>query len=225
MGLFKNLKANGFIRYCYYKLLPFGIQAYISRLVFKPEFGENMVISRGRKWYYGDVKFGRGVRIAANSIFANIEVGNYTIFAEHFRMYVVHHDYTAYPLNDVALSQLKERHRIEDVQGLHEPNEKTCPRTKIGSDVWIGEYVTVKPGITIGDGAVVAGGSIVTHDVEPYSIIAGVPARFIGWRLDKEKRDLMMKCQWWNWSEEKIAANYEKLCRFDETLVEAREDK
>ncbi len=52
----------------------------------------------------------------------------------------------------------------------------------IGNDVWIGAYGIVLPGVTIGDGAVIAAGSVVTKDVEPYTIVAGVPAKEIGQR-------------------------------------------
>lgn len=53
---------------------------------------------------------------------------------------------------------------------------------KIGNDVWIGVRVTILPGVTIGDGAVVGAGAVVSNDVEPYSIVGGVPAREIGKR-------------------------------------------
>lgn len=52
----------------------------------------------------------------------------------------------------------------------------------IGNDVWIGAHAAILPGVRIGDGAVVGAGSVVTHDVEPFSIVAGVPAREIGRR-------------------------------------------
>lgn len=52
----------------------------------------------------------------------------------------------------------------------------------IGNDVWIGAYGIVLPGVTIGDGAVIAAGSVVTKDVAPYTIVAGVPAKQIGQR-------------------------------------------
>lgn len=52
----------------------------------------------------------------------------------------------------------------------------------IGADVWLGAYAIVLPGVAIGDGAVVAAGSVVTKDVEAYSIVAGVPAKKIGQR-------------------------------------------
>ncbi len=205
------------VKNVYFKCLPFGLQAYISKLWFKPEFGDKMVISRGRKWYYGKVKFGRGVRIAGFSIFSNLEVGNYTVFAEHFRMYVAHHDYTAFSINDFLPNRLRPKGISNNI---HEPNEIVGKMTYIGGDVWIGEYVTMKPGIRVGDGAIIAGGSLVTKDVEPYSIVGGVPAKFIKWRFDEDTRDYLLKLRWWEWPEEKIAKYYERLCSFDRSLLE-----
>jgi galactoside O-acetyltransferase len=53
---------------------------------------------------------------------------------------------------------------------------------KIGNDVWIGVNSVILPDITIGDGAVVGAGSVVTHDIDPYTVVAGIPARKIGER-------------------------------------------
>ncbi len=74
------------------------------------------------------------------------------------------------------------------------PIEKS---TCVGSDVWIGRNVIVMAGVKIGDGAIVGAGSVVTKDVEPYSIVAGVPAKFIKWRFlnqeDIEFHRIMLK--------------------------------
>ena len=50
---------------------------------------------------------------------------------------------------------------------------------RIGNEVWIGANATILPGVTIGDGSIVAAGAVVTHDVPSFSIVAGVPARVI----------------------------------------------
>ena len=55
---------------------------------------------------------------------------------------------------------------------------------EIGNDVWIGKSSIILSGITIGDGAVIAAGSIVTKDVEPYSVVAGIPAKLIKKRFN-----------------------------------------
>ncbi len=62
----------------------------------------------------------------------------------------------------------------------------------------------IKSGVRIGDGAIIGMGSIVTKDVEPYSIVAGNPAKLIRKRFDDETINLLMGTQWWNWKNEEI---------------------
>ncbi len=80
----------------------------------------------------------------------------------------------------------------------------TNKRTIIGNDVWIGNNVLIKDGIKIGNGAIIGMGSIVTKDVEPYSIVAGVPAKIIRYRFEKNIIDELLNLEWWNLSEDKI---------------------
>ena len=76
--------------------------------------------------------------------------------------------------------------------------------TVIGNDVRIGENVTILPGVKIGDGAIIGMNSVVGSNVEPYTIVAGNPAKVIRQRFDSELVSLMLKWQWWNFSIEKI---------------------
>lgn len=68
---------------------------------------------------------------------------------------------------------------------------------KIGNDVWIGDSAVLLDGISIGDGAVVAAGAVVTKDVEPYTIVGGVPAKVIRKRFSNEQIDFLLKSEWW----------------------------
>ncbi|MEG6586291.1 Vat family streptogramin A O-acetyltransferase [Dendrosporobacter sp. 1207_IL3150] len=79
--------------------------------------------------------------------------------------------------------------------------------TIIGNDVWIGQNVTIMPGVKIGDGAIIAANATVTKDVEPYTIVGGNPARLIKMRFNNEMIELLLKLQWWNWDEQKIFDN------------------
>lgn len=76
------------------------------------------------------------------------------------------------------------------------------PLPKIGNDVWIGYGATILNGVTVHDGAVVAAGSVVTKDVEPYSIVGGVPAREIKKRFRKEVVDELLEIKWWEYRPE-----------------------
>ena len=68
---------------------------------------------------------------------------------------------------------------------------------KIGHDVWIGHAAFIKPGVTIGTGAIVAACSIVTKDVPSYAIVAGNPAKVIRHRFPEELRTRLLACEWW----------------------------
>ncbi len=74
----------------------------------------------------------------------------------------------------------------------------------IGNDVWIGYDAVIMAGVKIGDGAIIGTRAVVTKDVEPYSIVGGVPAKEIRKRFAPEVIEKIKSLQWWNWPEEKI---------------------
>lgn len=74
----------------------------------------------------------------------------------------------------------------------------------IGNDVWIGYDAVIMAGVTIGDGAIIGTRAVVTRDVEPYTIVGGVPAKEIRKRFSSEVIAKLMELKWWNWPEDKI---------------------
>ena len=72
------------------------------------------------------------------------------------------------------------------------------PETMIGHDVWIGARAIVRSGITIGNGAIIAAGAVVTKDVAPFSIVGGVPAQHLRYRFSPEEITQLEKFSWWN---------------------------
>ena len=89
----------------------------------------------------------------------------------------------------------------------------------IGNAVWIGEESVIMSGVHIGDGAAVATCAVVTKDVEPYSLVGGIPARHIKYIFPKLTIEKFLKMKWWDWPWEKIekavpllmSENFEKL--------------
>lgn len=79
-------------------------------------------------------------------------------------------------------------------------------RTVIGPDTWLGHGVIVKPEVTIGAGAVIASGAVVTKDVAPYMIMAGIPAQPLRPRFAPVIVDRLMALAWWDWSHEQLRA-------------------
>lgn len=87
--------------------------------------------------------------------------------------------------------------------------------TLVGNDVWIGYDSLVMPGVKIGDGAIIAAGSVVTNDVAPYTIIGGNPAKPIKARFPPETVRLLLEIRWWDWDIEKITRNLENITSAD----------
>ena len=70
--------------------------------------------------------------------------------------------------------------------------------------MWIGYDAVIMAGVTIGDGAIIGTRAVVTKDVEPYSIVGGVPAKEIRKRFAPDVIERLMELQWWDWQKEQI---------------------
>jgi len=101
--------------------------------------------------------------------------------------------------------------------------EDELPRTIVGNDVWMGVGCIVLDGLTIGDGAVIAAGAVVTKDVPPYAIVGGVPARIIRYRFDEATIAALLDWRWWDLSNaqlENIAARFMKITRWNPATIQ-----
>ena len=82
---------------------------------------------------------------------------------------------------------------------------------EIGNDVWIGHEAVILPGVKIGDGCIIGAQSVVTKDIESYTIVGGNPAKPIRKRFSEEEIADLLSIQWWNWPIEAISANIQHL--------------
>jgi phosphonate metabolism protein (transferase hexapeptide repeat family) len=105
------------------------------------------------------------------------------------------------------------QHRFSYVPEYYWPGEtrdqtffanRRAQRTTIGNDVWIGHGVTVLAGLSIGNGAVLAAGAVVTKDVARYAIVAGVPARPVRRRFAADIAERIERLAWWDWPDDAI---------------------
>ena len=85
----------------------------------------------------------------------------------------------------------------------------------IGNDVWLGKNIILTNGIKIGNGVRVAAGSVVTKNIPDFAIVAGIPAKIIGYRFTEEQIVKLNKIAWWDWPMEKIKKCYDDFMNID----------
>lgn len=163
--------------------------------------------------------FGRFVELGTQCVAEETEIGDYTyLFGSNDVIYAAIGKFnsiaTGVRINPVQ-HPMRERAAAHHLTyraahyGLGEDDPTILDwrrqrRVVTGNDVWIGHNAVVMGGVAIGDGAVVAAGAVVTHDVRPYEIVGGVPARHIGWRYDEDTIAAMLRICWWDWSHETL---------------------
>jgi len=95
--------------------------------------------------------------------------------------------------------------------------ERRAAKVVIGNDCWIGHGAIILPSVTVGDGAVIAAGAVVSRNVAPYSIVGGVPARPIRKRFSDAVAERLRLIAWWDWPDEVIFA---RLADFQSESIE-----
>lgn len=137
--------------------------------------------------------------VSDHSFIKNTVIGRYTCIANEVMTVAGNHPVSFASVHPAFYSATQKpsyvkQSKFEDFNYLD--SEKRIS-VEIGNDVWIGARATILEGITIGDGAVVAAGAIVTKDVPPYAIVGGVPAKIIKYRFDEETIQRLLKLKWW----------------------------
>lgn len=98
---------------------------------------------------------------------------------------------------------------VEDNESFF--NWRSLQRVNIGHDTWIGHKAIIMPEVQIGNGAVVAAGAVVTKDVAPYTVVAGVPAKPIRHRFPRTVCEKIEKIGWWDWDHETIKSRMKEF--------------
>lgn len=150
---------------------------------------------------------GYGSYVHRNSVLKEVKVGRFCGIGENVNIRLFEH-----PSHMVSISPCfyRKKHTLKTFvdENCYEDLKYRGEGFSviIGNDVWIGQGVSIKSGVTIGDGAIIGTGAVVTKDVEPYSIVGGVPAKLIRYRFTKEQIEALLKIKWWDkdysWFEE-----------------------
>jgi len=154
--------------------------------------GKNAVLSHSN--FNGKISVGIGTTFSIhNLIHGEIEIGKYCQFAPYASINTFNHPtthITTYINNNLLQGKMSQY--------------KTCVKSTVGNDVWIGKNAIILGGVTIGNGAIIAAGSIVTKDVPAYHIAGGVPAKIIKKRFSDELIAELQELAWWNKTAQEI---------------------
>lgn len=115
--------------------------------------------------------------------------------------------FSTYPFNTFMMTP---QTTSEDITAMFEDAQNRGD-TVVGNDVWIGMNAVIMPGVKIGDGAIIGANSVVTKNVEPYTVVGGNPATIIKKRFDEQTIDTLLNIKWWDWSIEKIEKNIDVI--------------
>ncbi|CAL2090697.1 Glycosyl transferase family 1 [Tenacibaculum sp. 190524A05c] len=129
----------------------------------------------------------------------NCDIGSFVSIANNVIMGGGMH-----PVDWVGMSPVFYKGRDSVRKKFSEFEREEPQKITVGNDVWIGNNVLVKQGVNIGHGAVIGMGSVVTKDVDPYTIVAGIPAKKIRNRFDEDISEKLLKIEWWNFDDKKL---------------------
>jgi len=172
------------------------------------DLGEDSKVSNGCV-LRGDIQVGKRSRIGPHTeLIGEVKVGKYCAIARNVTFQQLNHQ--------MHKPSIQRRFYEEVLDSVleHVPE----PPITVGNDVWIGTQAIILPGVSIGDGAVIGAGSVVTDDVEPYAVVAGTPAERVKWRFPENVRRELQKLAWWDWDDEKLRRNREFFGRQIESV-------
>ena len=170
--------------------------------------------------FYGPAALGANARVGPNvvagrylgmnrdSYIARSAIGNYCTIGARAAINPYNHPHEwlsvhEFQYHQMAFDFVPEYRRLERLSHSCAPGSQMT--VSVGNDVWMGHNVNVLGGVNIGDGAVLAAGAVVTHDVAPYAIVGGVPAKIIRFRFSKEITARLLAVKWWDLPLEKLS--------------------
>ncbi len=177
---------------------------FINKYIKKNDIFWNTNIANGTD--LNNVKVQENVSFSKNSSVNNSKIGRYTSIGRYTK--ITHTEIGAFCSIswDITINAIEHPYNRLTMHafpylptyGFVNTRETFYKKVIIKNDVWIGANVVIMPGITIGNGAIIGAGAVVTKDVNDYEIVAGVPAKHIKYRFDKVTIEKLLKLKWWN---------------------------
>jgi len=168
----------------------------------------------------GNVRMGENVAILTGVHLKEVSLGNFSYVSDNSRLVnvTIGNFCSIGPDVQVGLAPHPSRIFVSTYPAFYSKFNGGCPlsfredktfddsvlKTDVGNDVWIGSNAIIPGGIQIGNGAIVAAGSVVVKDVPPYAVVGGNPAEIIRYRFSEDQIEILMASEWWNWPIEKI---------------------
>ncbi len=164
------------------------------------EFGAYTEVGQGSR--LNNAHFGDYSYCDRYADIANARIGKFSNIAAFTRIGATDH-----PLHTASCHHFL--YRSDDYWDDAEADPDFFARRKsrlayVGHDTWIGAGAMIKPEVTLGHGVVVASGAVVTKDVEPYTIVAGTPAKVLRLRQPREIAERIIALAWWDWPHERL---------------------
>jgi virginiamycin A acetyltransferase len=203
------------ILYRLYFIVPSRFKGFIKRMILNSEGGQmysNTIRQIYEKKHKIKIGYGSyGGCFSVKNIPAGVTFGNYCSIAPNIKIFRANHpknNFTSHPI------------LYNPAAGYVTKDALKRPPLHIGNDVWIGEWAIILPNVTsIGNGAIIGAGSVVTKNVDSYTIVAGNPAKVIGKRFDDRVIKKIEESQWWLSTKEELInkiKNYQQLVEMNE---------
>lgn len=172
------------------------------------KFSNKVYIAPGVK--LGNVTIGDYTRIRHFSTIYFTSIGKFSAVGRNARIGIAQH-----PTNLLSTNLIFYKNNPISNKWVKPIQFEDYKSISIGNDVWIGESVMIMGGVSIGDGAIVAARSVVTKDVPPYAIVAGVPAKVVKYRFDEETIVKLLNLRWWDMPDNEIDKHLKAFTKFD----------
>src|SRR5690606_8606697 len=191
------------------------VQVGDSSIVLQSSLESNIAINRRN--FIQQSKIGRFTYTGFNTVVRSVEIGRFCSISWNVFLGGKNHDYTK-----VTNSSLWAFHNMNGTKDsthfIYGDGQGDC---KIGNDVWIAANAVVLRGVTIGNGAIVGAGAVVTKDIPPFSIAVGNPAKVIKYRFEEKIVRKLDEIAWWNWPIDVVQKNLDLIysTSMDEKLL------